>query len=357
MIAKIKFGDQHLTFSLIDSPISKKWVECLNKWNEQSIPMKMHRFTAPYNYPVEHYNEQEIVNNLNHAIDNANVFISGKKFPYKAHLDMPWQQTNRIHRCFTTADTTEKTWKHNLGYEQLIKVKEESYLNKGPFLDSNTEAEFKITDYKKFRSYIHGINKWCHHYEDLRLSKRSRQLSDSIILPNPDWNYSVLEIEWDNYNEFGIREWPGIDRATYKEVYDTFFTDGASLCDIFLSVNITGKDYETAYFHYDDPLEFDITNLDLINGGVRIYNKEYLDYLYGKDGVLIKWTSDLGIPHEMVRPIPLGKILTSTVDLSKFDLDYKKTYSDDTYAAIEPFYRPVIELESDIDVKSQTNLL
>jgi len=347
MDARIKFGEQELYVKLLDTPIATLWADCVQEWNSQSIPMKTHNFTSPHLFPSSTYSEQQIINNINIAIESANNSLTGKKVPYKAYLDMTWNQTNLLHRCFTTADMTSKTWKHNLGYEMMLQGKKESYLNKHPFLAKNTDPDFIVLDKDKFKHSIHEINKWVHQYEDLRISGRSKKFFNNVIKRNyKKWYYSTLELDWDNYR--GVdRDWIKTHRASYGDVLNTFSAKKADECDIFLSVNITGKDYETAYFNFDDPLEFDTTNLDIINGGVRIYKKEYLEYLYGENGVIIKETSDLGIPPEMVKPIPLGKIQWSSVDFKNVRLpDTTKTYTDDTPAATKQFYRPTIEIKN-----------
>ena len=347
MDASIKFGEQELYVKLLDTPIATLWAECVEKWNSQSIPMKTHNFMAHNVFPSSIYSEQQVVNNINSAIESANNCLTGKKVPYKAYLDMTWQQTNLIHRCFTTAEITSKTWKHNLGYEMMIQGKKESYLNKRTFLTRNTDPDFIVLDKDKFEQSLHEINKWVHHYEDLRISGRSKKLFENIISnQHENWHYSVLELDWDNYH--GVdRDWIKINRASYGDVLNTFSTKNVDECDVFVCVTITGKDYETAYYNFDDPLEFDTTNLDIIHGGVRIYKKEYLEYLYGENGVIIKETSDLGIPPEMVKPIPLGKIQWSSVDFENIRFhDYSKMYTDSTPVAVEQFYRPTIEIKN-----------
>lgn len=344
MDARVKFGKQELYINLLDSPIVKKWSECVQEFNRNSVPMKTHIYKAPHYIPLSYNSEQEVVENINSAIDSANESIVGKRFPYRAYNDMPWQQTNLIHRCFTTADTTKKTWKHNLGNEMMIQCKKESYLDKVPFMKKNVEQVFQIRDKTKFQDSIDLINRWVHHYEDLRSSGRSREFFNRVINREKQWYFSTLELDWDNY-EGETRNWYNSTRASYTDIVNSTIDKKSRSCDIFLNVNITGKDYEAAYFEFDDLLEFDITNLDIINGGLRIYDKRYLDYLYGQNGKIINITNELGIPKIMVRPIPIGKVLWSSVEYTELGTpDVSKKYTDNTPAARGEFYRPTIEI-------------
>lgn len=349
MNAKIKFGTQETLIQLLDSPITQIWIDCLKKWNEHSVPMKTHLRIAPFLNPVNTYKEQEVVDNINKAIEEANSFVLGEKFPYKAYLDMPWQQTNLLHRCFTTADISRKNWKHNLSLERLYKGKAKSYSEKLSFLQNNSQKDYHILDEPEFEGALHRINKWVHHYEDLRTSHRAKKFFEYCVCRSENWPFSVLEFEWDNYNENGGREWYGVSRIDYEDLKETFSNHNANLCDVYISVNITGKDYETSYFNYDDLLEYDTTNLDLVNGGLRIYNNEYIEYLYGENGEITRLTSDLGISPELVKPIPLGKIISSDVDLSSITYSDSDTYTDGTLAANGDFRAPTITLVDDKD--------
>lgn len=348
MNAKINFGTQEILVQLLDSPITQIWIDCLNKWNEHSVPMKTHLRVAPFLGTVNTYSEQEVVDNINKAIEDANSFILGEKFPYKAYLDMPWQQTNLLHRCFTTADIGRKNWKHNFNLERLYKGKAKSYSEKHSFLQNNSQMDYHLLDETKFEQAIHRINKWVHHYEDLRISGRSKRLYDNCIANNPNWHYSVLELEWDNYDKNGMRKWHGVSRIDYNDLKETLSNPEADSCDIFLSVNITGKDYETSYYNYDDLLEYDTTNLDLVNGGLRIYNNDYIEYLYGVNGEITKITSDLGIAPELVKPVPLGKVLHSNVDFTSITFSDSELYTDGSLAANGDFRAPTITLVTNV---------
>lgn len=353
MLVKVGFGTHEVVFQTLDSPITNIWAECLNKWNNLNIPTKTQTIVAPFFGTADTYTEKYIVDNINKAIDDANSFIKGKKFPYKAYLDMPWQQTNLLHRCFTTADIGRINWKHNFNFNQLLKGKKESYRDKHLFLQGNSDKEYTISDEVQFEEAIHRVNKWVHHYEDLRVSGRSKRLFDNHIKKAHNWHYSVLEIEWDNYDPSGMREWHGVSRVSYNDLKTTHSLSNANSCNIFISVNITGKDYETSYYNYDDLLEYDTTNLDLVNGGVRIYNSSYLDYLYGKNGEISNLALDLGIDLDLVKPVPLGRVVKSNVDYSKISYSDTDLYTDGTPAAEGIFRNPTITI---VDEKNSNNL-
>lgn len=346
MQAKIRFGSKYILIELLESPITDLWLESVSSWNAQNVPMKFVEVWSSYTKEnVFHGPPEEIVSKINNCIDILNDLTTGEKITDRAYIDMPWSQTNRLHRIFTTSSTNHFNWKHNLSANKLIEGKKHSYYNKRDYLieHSSKTMNFPINeinpDAKEAFRALYSLNKWIHFFEDQRVSYRAvnsvKHLGGSAF----------REIEWDCYNDSG-QKLPTLikDTTTYEDIVKTFKNPKAKDCDVHISKAITGKDYETSFLQYDDPLEFDTTNVDHITGGIKLFNTEYYKRLYGDKSDLMKWGLDSGLEEEMIKPLPLGKIISRNTDFS--DYQYSKTvkYSTGTPAPEGDYYRPVIEI-------------
>ena len=258
---------------------------------------------------------------INEGIKITNESISGDKFPYVAFYKMPWMQVNRIHRCFTTASVKKGIWYHNLNTLELIQAKIEQYKSRYLFF-SKVLPTYEVLDEQKFNNGIELINKHIHMYERFLHTQRSSDfhnfyqdlLSNTFKIDNncnfnefPNSTTSIYtEFNWDNFDEFGGKAGVYTNRTTFEEIKQSTPADWESY-DIYLNKCIAGKDYEHAYFNYDDPLEADITNVDGIDGGIRLHYDKNLSSFYNYKP-FVDWYREKGVEDTLVRPVPLGRI-------------------------------------------------
>ena len=343
MQAKLGFGSKYIIIDLLKSPVTDLWVDSVSSWNAQNTPMSYTETWSAYTKEnLIHGDPDEIISNINKHIDILNDLTTGEKITDRAYRDMPWSQTNRLHRIFTTAATTYYNWKHNLSAYRLIEGKEHSYDNKKGYLleHSSRTMNFPIDlgEHDEAEKALYSLNKWIHFFEDERISYRARDTFNNLK------GAAYREIEWDSYNDSGQRIHPTVHTTTYSDIVKTFKNPKAKDCNVHISKSITGKDYETSFFQYDDPLEFDTTNLDHITGGIKLYSNQYYKRLYGDKSHLMKWGLDSGLKEEMIKPLPLGRIIKTNTDFTDVRTSKTVKYTAGNMAAEGDYYRPIIEI-------------
>lgn len=347
----LKFNGCSTKIELLNTPVTWKWIDAFNQYkkyfkeNDLQIDYKLellytiiHNYGAPIGesshikHPSFNMTSAEAVDAINKAIEDVNTTVDGMKFPYPAYLGMPWHQTNFIHRCFTTALMSSTNWQHNLTYKQLIEFKKEAYENKKGLRDFIQTPQFKVTNKELFFDAIERINKYVHFYETFHESKRAYDIVDEI---NDTGKY--LELGWDSYNSSGHHTYFFGERVSYDDVVKSIPENWQDY-DIFIGKSIAGKDYEFSYCEYDNPLEYDITNLDHINGSLRIMSSSGIKKLYS-DSSFSKWCREAGLEDPMFLPIPIGKIVDSSCDFSQIEYDHSSqiTWSNGAAKAKPPF--------------------
>lgn len=324
MYLDIYFNNELTTIEICDTPAARLWFKAYDVFNAkgynykaETIPISVHsnEYIPPgVPNPLNGFTQQQAIDLLNGGIEDVNKVIDGVKFPYRAYVDMPWAQVNRIHRAFTTASSTRSTWVHTLTQNQLQELKKISYTDKSPFMINNAPKDFEILDVDKFVDAAERINQGVHRYETFLHSRRARNAEK--IVGRTDY----IELDWATEDLNFQRSFFYGNRISYEDLKASFPSDYDQY-DVFIGKIVEGKDYEFAFCEYDDGLEFDITNLDWICGDLRIHynksgNKFYTDTQY-KD-----WIDEIGLSDEFHLPIPLGKIVKTESDFSDVRVDY-----------------------------------
>ena len=326
-IYRIQFKDTFVEFELIDNEITRLWEESLNQGYELNLKhtIGILPLFSSHLHPKQNSSDELLdsyISEINNAIDGVNSSISGKLFPYRAFAGMGYTQTNRLHRCFTTGKTSFNTFQAQIPEKILEQYKkgELNYKNTYDLLNEYSPDDFEVIDRELFEENIHKINKYVHLYEDSVHSIRGKRFLDNHYVK------PIVEISWDQFTKSGQSLHPSnlkIDPAVLKENFISNFYE----YDIFLGKAITGKDYETCFTQYDDPLEWDITNAEFINGNLRIWNKTQLELYKDNQAVLssgfVEWVKDRDIPPYSYTPVPLGKIVNSTE--SDFNIEISNT--------------------------------
>jgi len=321
----LEFNGCSTTIELLPTPAVSKWINAYHrnrslglydlKPENGSTFVHAHEITT-VNHPIYGHNKEYCIEQLNLAINSANSSIEGKTFPYEGFTGMSWKDTNLIHRCFTTSATTLTNWEHGISNEELIDFKKIHYQEPYRLRDFIKEEEFKVIDPDKFYTAIHNINMWVHRYESFFKSDRANSLN--INTPGTG---TYLELDWDNFDQTHTQK--GIDalRISYKDLIKSF-PDNYYDYDVFLGKHIKGKDYEFAFIQYDSSYEYDICNVDGINGGLKVYYDGTHKKIYS-DSIYMDWIKESGLELEMCLPVPIGKIVDSNCDYSKFKPNFK----------------------------------
>lgn len=324
---KITFNTEKLLIELLDTPLVKKWLTIFNRYKDLNIPsvaepVNMFSYGEAgkiYDSRRDDTIEQQrnAVIQINQSIDNVNQLIVGKQYPYRAYEGMSWMQTNRIHRCFTTASFSASCWHHGLTEEQLLECKTLSSIEVRQYVRKHAPQDYTVLDMAAFDREIHIINANVHIYEDRRHSLAAQQVlndmgSDALI-------NSRFNIKWDKdftftedkvclRDEFCNDNFLGT--ITYQELLDSF-PENHSEYDVVVHKSIGGKDYETCYTQYDDASEADIRNIEHINGCMTLHfgnaDSSFTDSSFSK------WAKGYGLADVQVLSPPLGKIVENTI--------------------------------------------
>ena len=347
----LEFNGCKTKIELLDTPVVHKWIDVYNLYKEYFKTNNLDYDYKVESYPAFHSNSGsyceylesnieipsykitlgECVDEINQAIQDANTCIDGKEFPYYAYLGMPWEQTNLIHRCFTTGYITRTNWKHNLTGAELIEFKKIKYSDPHYIKNYIKIKDFTIIDFDGLVNAIERINKWIHVYEGVVKSRRGEKLFQNHL------NLSSLVLDWDSYTPSGEHTFYFSDRVSYEELKQSFIGNYEEQ-NVVLGVSILGKDYETAFCDYDNPLEYDITNLDNINGSITIINNKSTKDVY-KESKFIDWIKDYNIEREMYLPVPIGKVVENSCDFNSltFDFNSDERWTNGSFKPSPPF--------------------
>lgn len=360
--ALISFPKGDIIVKLLNTPATEVWISSLKDYNAQNLKMytqigKLLSRSSNLYLTRDIEFEEKCVKEINTAIDEFNLVTTGKKFEYRAFVDMPWEQTNKIHRCFTLGsssvtplgkDTYGGILKHTLSVKQLKKYKEVyAYDNKRKFLDYTAfQYYYEAKHSKTVHSALHRINKWVHLYENKRHSAVATSFFskyEEASIENPDTKFPFqINIGWDIFTPDGDKTYNNNRKLTSQEVNNSLPDDWMD-CDVFLIKSITGKDYETCFLNYDDPREYDIQNAQYVNGAIRIFPNGGHREVYGKD-LLGGWAESYGIKPQQYAPIPIGKIISADFALTEVESDPTSIDTNGAPSSTPPYRNPSIKI-------------
>lgn len=313
----VQFEDgNYLDIELVENnPILEMWIDVHNK-NQLSTNKNYLSRRGMYLYHgwgKEYKDTQEetrnnAVDEINLAIDEWNELIPDHPFPHRAFYGMGWKQTNLIHRAFTTSMRSKGTFDLGMSRQELLDLKyHDNYVEvlRDPvyrvFPPTTSADKFMHLQEHDVYTLLERINKYVHVYEDNSWSKIASDAS-----PQEAIDCCYLETEWDTYNPDGSKTYhfERIPRE-YREYCNYDPTD----VDVYICKNITGKDYIQAYQEDDDPLQWDIVNMDHINGGFTVDPNRFL-YKWLYSDTTKKWLNDNDMPFDLsiLQPPALGKV-------------------------------------------------
>ena len=308
----ITFNGITIPITMLDTPIAEKVLKAhkLNKDLGSKLCTAMSSVHMSGYIKRDLDKEKFYVDKINEGIDLANSSIEGKPFPYRAFYGMSWQDTNRMHRCYTLSSVTGKIWHHFLNEEQLKEYKRLAYHNRSEIL-RDVPAQYTVTDPVNFEKGCEMINKFIHLHEGNHSCLRGKVADEYMegIGINGNWS-KYCEIIWDAFDpDTGVKNTVKTLRTSYDEIVESFRQTPGEWHDynVFVVKTIAGKDYDHCYFNFDDPQEYDITNLDCIDGGLRIHiNDDWIQFF--QSPMYRNWLIENDLDERLTLPIPIGKI-------------------------------------------------
>lgn len=258
------------------------------------------------------------VREINLCIDRLKQYY-GLDYPYRAFDGMTWQDTNLIHRCFTTGLTTKQTWQYpNVTRDDLRAFKffenpdNDLAASNAFFGPIDPQCQHQCDNlYESYDGYTYGnilerINKYVHIYEDVAFSPRAKTELDKYGVAD----CSYFEVEWDIYDGNGTKSYAATRIASDAYRFNDY---DPHQFDVYISKSITGKDYFQCYHEYDDPLEWDIQNFNNLNGGFLIMpSKLYSSWF--ETNTSRSWLSEHGVPldRRILQPPAIGRVVRSS---------------------------------------------
>lgn len=336
---RASFPSGHITIELLQTPVVDKWLSVFNAYKELNIPSIVYSTNiCAYGDQIQKNRECSdtginvrinAVEEINNAIDKVNSVIEGTKFPYRAYEGMPWMQTNRLHRCFTTSSFTHHCWEHNLTHTQLLKCKTMGAMEVRDYIYHNATPQYKVIDKNTFEWQIHVINAQIHLYENTRHSVVAEEaINDYEKKYNCSLNSTRKDIIWNKNFTFTedktclrpeFSHLPFLETITFEELLSSF-PDNYEDYNVTIVKSIGGKDYETCYVQYDDNFEADIRNIEGINGAMTVYfNNEHYKFFTGS--LFYQWAKSYGLRDEIILNVPIGKIIANNLDIQNPNTD------------------------------------
>jgi hypothetical protein len=278
--------NKELVLEFLDNPFTIEFISHLKKikdlfvcnfWKRR-IPERRGAFLS-----TEHkqHLEQQLINDINALND------MGLNFPIsieEIRLDTSSNTQNllnRLHRHYTTS---------NRSVSQVENVT--------TWLD-NSIYTFRLDPEKtsKFSQHVHNINTTVHEAEQY-LVMNARQLNFT-----PSYEHTFL---FDSAQPKDPNNNPQeIYFQKIKSEHFQYFTDQLEY-DVWLPLQIQGKNYWTAYFDNDDPTHWDVSTNIVYSGSFTVSDRSA-----ARDPALLDYLRSYGIvPGPLHCGMPLGKIIS-----------------------------------------------
>ena len=318
-ICHIDFEDgRYLDIELIDNPLVEMWIE-QHKLNAKFTNRKFASFTSKlFNHAASkkqktegtnkfHSNKRiQSVGKINEAVDIIKDEF-GLEFPYRAFNGMSWINTNQIHRCFTSAEISLTNWSFLDDYSRndLLEFKYSEKLPQDFFTNLKPHFNIESKNIKRFVHLIEQINCWVHNYENSKFSEFAELIINSIKKID---DICYLNIDFDVLNERGSCDYHVIPMPLKYQKYCDYDPEEY---DVYFLKSITGKDYVQALQELDDPMQWDITNMGNITGGLNIFPSKLYAKIWDMP-IPQNWLKIHNVPvndMKLFRPPVLGKIL------------------------------------------------
>lgn len=215
----------------------------INTWNEQFFPKK------------------NIVNNFDHRDQQVDIFnrcvkdlkdIFSLDFPGEMYHGQDQEWLNTIHRWVTHGAFTGSRWTlPNAPIESKIACKWTHW--KQYDWTEHHDPEFEVVgDRDHYNKILFDMNCAIHEYEEFIYSARYEEL-ESLGYKSDD-GYHLIQRYFSS------------NKSRHQDCYD-MPNEFRKYCsyddhDLWLPFAVLGKEYYTTWVNFDDPSEFDVTNID-----------------------------------------------------------------------------------------------
>lgn len=245
--------------------------------------------------PGVSFSDPSIADEINKAIDDVEA-ITGKEWIGRAYNGMSWNDTNWLHRGFTTTMITNGRTPllPNSVHKEIAKLKTKyhtTHFELAQYIASHNDVidYYELGDKREqlwpaLHDALHRINSYIHVYESMFLrSGRAYELDKEPF---------TLDVDLDLKRVDGSLLYEVCEVEIHADQKDYAFNGYEN--NVYALKKILGKDYLTAYFEYDDPSKWDITNAMVTDGSFQIdYNNTY-EYVYKSAGFK-SWTEHYNI--------------------------------------------------------------
>lgn len=281
------------------------------------------------------------IDQINLAIDEIER-ISEVEWIDRAYLGMGWSDINRLHRGFTTSVVTDgltpelptdvKKKIKQLKQTQLVCHYDlQDFIREQDLPDYYNLGKKKEIVWYDFHSALQKLNSSIHRYEGEFL--KSDRAWDLTGPP-----YSLTIDLKDKYYDGKYMNPVHTEKVTTDLMQHAF--NGYEY-NVYAEKKILGKDYHTAYFQYDDPTEWDITNNMDFDGSIHIdYNGTY-QTIHESRG-FCEWLQHYGINNPYKYSYyQIGKLVENQFlnDIREFQLtNIKNPENIDEPHAIDPVW-------------------
>ncbi len=268
-------GEWHIR--LLDNPFVEEWLQHLERCIELDPNPQLYNKDVlekdPF-IPTKH----EVIERLNSALEELNRDFNFN-CPLKAHKDMDRDTTNALHRAFTTAFLTKNRWQ----------------------MDGEPQFEVPPEKIDRFSFLTEEINFAVHDFENfLYPNDRSEQMSRFA----PRHVYNLLLLEFNNKDHTNQTR-NDMFRMIKEEHYKYFSTEH----NVFIKIDILGKDHLQAFLDKDDPRSWDVTHNVIYTGGIEIDPYKGRTF-FKKSSIFKEWLSsyDLEPSESICGYMPIGDI-------------------------------------------------
>ena len=276
---RINFNNHlNVKIELLQKPFVDCWWRAfinnldLKRWNRNNN-LIVHQ--GPH-LPATDADAVDIVKKINSAIRKIEQ-ITGNKWIGYAYPGMGFETTNYLHRGFTTSMITQyKTPTLSKELQDLIATQKRGQTTHYELAttivnDSTVEDFYKLENLglnsrTELLQSLESINAYIHAYEAAYLrSNRANEL---------DINGNIMQLDYDSKTVGGSWHTEIYEEKISPDLVNSAF-NGYEY-NVYALKKILGKDYLTTYFEYDDPTQWDVTNMMVIDGTFEIdYNNAY----------------------------------------------------------------------------------
>ena len=283
------------TIQLREDPFVEKWANHL-QYILDNYNCRLYKSKYPRYEKLEENEIKQHVDNLHTAIRNLNNL--GTCFPL-LRIDIPYIRfltldldtqkiLNKLHRYFTTANCSL----NDIGDQVTYSYKDNNYFT------------IDYTKKEEFRKLIQDINQIVHNLDNSILLPRVRDAID---------NDELIEQVTIMFDLYGTREHsllPNTFKFMDKEDESSIIDNDEY--DVWMGVDLLGKDYITGYYNHDDPTEWDIKTLNCYTGKMEIILGSNTIPKIIKGDKFQNWLKEYGMTYiPAMCGIPLGKVISA----------------------------------------------